>query len=138
MLITFEDSDKYKPEKVLERISDISIYEYYMNERIKPGDLYKCCFHTDKVPSLGFKRMQSDMLIYNCFSCGAKGGVFDFVSKVRNISYKEAVHEIVDSFESNKTTQFKRPSQVEDVFYDVKKIIIRPYSKPFNSVDVKY
>jgi hypothetical protein len=46
-----------------------------------------CPFHGDKSPSLGIKNNR-----YNCFACGAKGSVIDFVMKMDGISFKEAVN----------------------------------------------
>lgn len=135
MIINFDDVNKYNADKVLERISDQSIYEYYLNHPIKSGELYRCCFHDDRDPSLGFKRMSSGTLIYNCFGCGAKGNVFNFVSNLKNISFKEAVKDVVDNLDNK---NYKIVSTPDKIYYDTSKTIIRPIKRSFNLIDYNY
>lgn len=83
-MIDFSKSIKLSGEEILERVTQKDIYENYLNSSIKEEKLYKCCFHEDNTPSLGFKTMESGMMIYNCFACGAKGGVFKFVGDLHH------------------------------------------------------
>ena len=59
----------------------------------KQGREYKavCPFHDDHDPSL---RINEDLQIFKCFSCGAGGNVFGFVQKFENVSYPEAVEKV--------------------------------------------
>jgi len=47
-----------------------------------------CPFHDDHSPSMSVSKEKQ---IYTCFSCGATGNVFTFVSEYENISFIEAV-----------------------------------------------
>lgn len=47
-----------------------------------------CPFHDDHSPSMS---LSTDKQIYKCFSCGATGNVFTFVSEYENVSFIEAV-----------------------------------------------
>ena len=47
-----------------------------------------CPFHDDHSPSMSVSREKQ---IYTCFSCGATGNVFTFVSEYEHINFYEAV-----------------------------------------------
>ncbi len=47
-----------------------------------------CPFHDDHSPSMSVSKSKQ---IYKCFSCGAGGNVFNFVSAYENVSYIEAI-----------------------------------------------
>ena len=50
-----------------------------------------CPFHQDHSPSMSVSREKQ---MYKCFSCGAAGNVFKFVSEYENISFIEAVAKV--------------------------------------------
>jgi len=50
-----------------------------------------CPFHQDHSPSMSVSKEKQ---MYKCFSCGAGGNVFKFVSDYENISYLEAVERV--------------------------------------------
>jgi len=52
-----------------------------------------CPFHDDKNPSMSVSREKQ---IYTCFSCGATGNVFKFISDYENISFIESVKKCAD------------------------------------------
>ena len=52
-----------------------------------------CPFHDDNNPSMSVSKEKQ---IYKCFSCGATGNVFTFVSEYENISFIEAVKFLAD------------------------------------------
>ena len=47
-----------------------------------------CPFHDDHSPSMS---VSTDKQIYRCFSCGASGNVFNFVSDYEHIDFYDAV-----------------------------------------------
>lgn len=69
-----------------------------------------CPFHEDHSPSMSVSREKG---IYKCFSCGATGNVFKFVSDYENISFVEAVKKVAEKigkplngvYEIKKTTK---------------------------------
>lgn len=52
-----------------------------------------CPFHADHSPSMSVSKEKG---IYKCFSCGATGNVFKFVSDYENISFVEAVERVAE------------------------------------------
>lgn len=52
-----------------------------------------CPFHDDHAPSMS---VSSEKGIFKCFSCGATGNVFKFVSDFENISFAEAVQKVAE------------------------------------------
>ena len=52
-----------------------------------------CPFHDDHSPSMSVSREKQ---IYTCFSCGATGNIFKFISDYENISFIEAVKKCAD------------------------------------------
>ena len=58
---------------------------------VKKGKNYfgVCPFHDDHSPSMS---VSEEKQIYTCFSCGASGNVFTFVSEYEHISFIDAVY----------------------------------------------
>lgn len=137
MKIRFESKNKYNPTDVLLRLSEETIYSYYLDQNINGHDAFKCCFHEDKTPSLRFKRMHSGKLIYNCFGCGNKGDIFTFVSNLHKIPYQEAVKLIVDTFEGEKSDIIKYKPKVIETYKD-SDTKIHPFFKHFDFEDIVY
>lgn len=52
-----------------------------------------CPFHDDHSPSMSVSKEKQ---IYTCFSCGATGNVFKFLSDYENISFIESVKKVAD------------------------------------------
>lgn len=52
-----------------------------------------CPFHDDHDPSM---RVSPQKQIYKCFVCGEGGNVFNFISKIENISFSEAVQKAAE------------------------------------------
>ena len=77
-----------------------------------------CPFHDDHSPSMSVSKEKQ---IYTCFSCGATGNVFTFVSEYENISFYEAVKLIGTKIGYNlgniKTKQNKEDNSLE--IYDL-------------------
>ena len=70
--------------------SDIlSVASQYVSFVRKGGRYWACCpFHSEKTPSFTVDPAKG---FYHCFGCGAGGNVFNFISKLENISYFDAV-----------------------------------------------
>lgn len=47
-----------------------------------------CPFHKEKTPSF---RINTCFQFYHCYGCGISGDVFDFVMKIKNVDFLEAV-----------------------------------------------
>lgn len=71
-----------------------------------------CPFHDDHSPSMS---VSPDKQIYTCFSCGATGNVFTFVSEYEHISFIEAVKLLGNKLGYNLTTHEKVNTNSEDL-----------------------
>ncbi len=66
--------------------------------RLQPaGKNYKglCPFHQEKTPSF---TVSKDRQYFHCFGCGEKGNAFQFLQKIKNISFPEAVKALADRY----------------------------------------
>lgn len=70
---------------------------------------YICCpFHREKTPSM---KIYPGAGGFHCFGCGAGGSVIDFVMRLFNLSYSQAVVRLSSDFRLGLTTQ--RPTRQE-------------------------
>ena len=79
-------------DEVKNRCDIVSVISQYINLK-SSGSNYSglCPFHNEKTGSFHVNQKKQ---IYKCFSCGAGGNVFKFVSDYENISYIEAVSKV--------------------------------------------
>lgn len=61
----------------------------YINKNIK------CPFHKDKTPSFN---VDFNKQVFHCFGCGAGGDIFNFVMKMQNINFHNAVNFVIETF----------------------------------------
>ena len=47
-----------------------------------------CPFHSERTPSFHVSAQKG---VYHCFSCGAKGDIFEFVMKMQNLEFREVL-----------------------------------------------
>jgi DNA primase len=87
-------------EDVLTRIqaavSLADVVRRYTEEVEEKGDgeyMCRCLFHKDHRPSMS---VNADKGVYHCFSCGASGNLFKFVSEMEGLSFPEAVAFLAD------------------------------------------
>lgn len=59
----------------------------------------RCPFHKEKTASM---KIYQDS--YYCFGCGAYGDIFDFVSEMEDITFREAFFELGGTYEQKKET----------------------------------
>lgn len=73
------------------------ISQYVVLKRSGRSYFGLCPFHNEKSPSFS---VSPDKQIFHCFGCGVGGDVFRFVSKIENISFREAVETLADRVRS--------------------------------------
>ena len=66
----------------------------------------RCPFHKEKTASM---KIYKDS--YYCFGCGAHGDIFDFVSAMDNLSFREAFLELGGTYKHKKETFSDRMSR---------------------------
>ena len=81
-------------EQILKSANIIDIISSYIPLTQKGKNYFGVCpFHEDHSPSMS---VSEEKQIYKCFSCGAAGNVFTFVSEYENVKFLEAVKIVAD------------------------------------------
>lgn len=76
-------------EKIRKKANIVDIISSYLPLTLKGKNYFGVCpFHEDHSPSMS---VSEEKQIYKCFSCGASGNVFTFVSEYENVKFLEAV-----------------------------------------------
>ena len=76
-------------EKVRERSDIVSVVSRYVQLNLKGGKYWACCpFHNEKTASFS---VTPDKGLFYCFGCHEGGNVFNFIAKIENLSYFDAV-----------------------------------------------
>ena len=76
-------------ERVRGAIDIVELVSQYLQLK-RSGASYKACcpFHDEKTPSFHVSPARQ---MYNCFGCGERGGVFDFVMAMERVEFKDAL-----------------------------------------------
>lgn len=90
-----------------------------------------CPFHNDTNPSMSVSREKQ---IYKCFSCGASGNIFTFVSEYENISFKEALHFLAEKV-GYKLDNIKIQSKpnINEKYYEMYDLTAKFYQNNINT-----
>ena len=127
-LIYMRISDKSIKE-VLLRADILSVVSNYV--RLKPvGRNYValCPFHKEKTPSFTISPQKQ---LYHCFGCGAGGTVVDFLMKIENYSFPEAIDSLAKLFgiklEYEGKSSFEQDEEIEK-FYEYSLIALRYFN----------
>ena len=90
-----------------------------------------CPFHNDTNPSMSVSREKQ---IYKCFSCGASGNVFTFISEYENISFREALLFLSEKA-GYKLENFKSKEviNINQKFYDIYELTTKFFQNNINS-----
>lgn len=85
MARTWVDFKKVKELATVERVAQ----RYQLSLKPEKGNelVGRCPFHEEKKASF---RMNRDKRAFNCFGCGAKGNMLDFIARTENVSIKDA------------------------------------------------
>ena len=92
----------------------VDVVSKYVN-LTKAGKNYfgVCPFHDDHSPSMS---VSPEKQIYTCFSCGATGNVFTFVSDFEKISFSDAVTLLGEKLGMNISSQKIKTTKKDDYF----------------------
>lgn len=82
-------------EQIKQRIDLVELVRQYVPHLKKSGKTWKACcpFHKEKTPSF---TVSSEKALYYCFGCQEGGDIFDFLMKMENLSFNEAVQKLAD------------------------------------------
>ena len=111
----------YKQEDIDKLLDNLRIEEVVGEfiELKKVGSSYKglCPFHADTNPSFS---VTPEKKICKCFVCGSGGNSINFYSKIKNISYTEAIRELAKKYRINiKEYNSTNPNENYEKFYNI-------------------
>lgn len=120
-------------EEIKERINIEEIVSSYL-ELKKAGANYKapCPFHTEKSPSF---MVSTEKQIFKCFGCGAGGDVFEFLMKIENLTFPEALQILADKAGvqlqkiKKSPTEYKKELDEKTVLFKINKISAQVFHK---------
>ena len=84
-------------QQVHDRADIVDVVSRYVSDLKRKGANYMACcpFHNEKTPSFLVSPSRNT---YHCFSCGVHGDAIDFVMRLENKSYPEAIEELAKMF----------------------------------------
>ena len=82
-------------EKIKDSIDILELIKEYVPAVKRAGRTYKACcpFHQEKTPSF---TVSPDKGFFYCFGCQAGGDVFEFLMRIENLSFNEAVRRLAE------------------------------------------
>lgn len=110
----------YKQEDIDKLLDNLKIEEVVGEfiELKKVGSSYKglCPFHADTNPSFS---VNPEKKICKCFVCGSGGNAINFYSKIKNISYTEAIRELAKKYKINIKEYNTSTNENYEKFYQI-------------------
>ena len=110
----------YKQEDIDKLLDHLKIEEVVGEfiELKKVGSSYKglCPFHADTNPSFS---VNPEKKICKCFVCGSGGNAINFYSKIKNISYTEAIRELAKKYKINIKEYNTSTNENYEKFYQI-------------------
>ena len=103
----------YYPDELIEEVRTrndiVDVISDYVRLQKKGSSYFGLCpFHNEKSPSFSVSRQKQ---MYYCFGCGAHGDIFDFVSQMEDITFREAFFNLGGTYEQKKETFGERMSR---------------------------
>lgn len=106
---------------ILDNIDIVDLVSEYVNLE-KRGQNYKglCPFHNEKTPSF---TVSPEKQIAHCFGCGNGGNIFQFLSKIENITYNQAIVKLGNRLglnledSSNKKEIYDLNNEIDLIYY---------------------
>ncbi len=120
-------------ENIQKNVNIVDIISSYIPLTQKGKNYFGVCpFHEDHSPSMS---VSEEKQIYKCFSCGAAGNVFTFVSDYENVSFIEAVKIVAEKSGLNFIGEIKSKKQVKSqkVEYEIMSLALKYYQNNLNT-----
>lgn len=121
----------------LNRVIDIvDVISPYVKLRPASGSLKGLCpFHKEKTPSFDVSPTKQ---LYHCFGCGAGGGAVDFIMKMENLDYVDALKFLADKYnvvlreeKTARSNEQMRQHELRKRIYEINRIAARYYYDTF-------
>lgn len=119
-------------ERIRKSANIIDIISSYIPLTQKGKNYFGVCpFHEDHSPSMS---VSEEKQIYKCFSCGAAGNVFTFVSEYENVKFLEAVKIVADKcgIPFSGVIQKEKPKKFTQE-YEIMNLALKFYQNNLNS-----
>lgn len=130
------DSNSNQIEEIKNKIDIVSIVGKYVKLR-QAGKNYSglCPFHNEKTPSF---IVSPDLQRYKCFGCGETGDIYNFIQKVENIDFPEALERLAKEagVEIKKTETSYKYKTLEEINYNATKYYYKELKN--NKIAQKY
>ena len=86
------DENRVQIEEIRNRLDIVDqISKYLELKQAGKNFVGLCPFHTEKTPSF---TVSQELQRYKCFGCGETGDIFDFIQKIENIDFPEALEKL--------------------------------------------
>lgn len=119
-------------ENIRNRTNIVDVISSYIPLNQKGKNFFGVCpFHNDHSPSMS---VSSEKQIYKCFSCGASGNVFTFVSEYEGISFYEAVKQLANKVGIEIDINSKSVSKNEE-YYEIMNLANKFYQNNLMTKD---
>jgi len=103
------------------------ISQYVILKRSGRNFLGLCPFHKEKTPSFS---VSPDKQIFHCFGCGVGGDAINFICKIENVNYREAIQILAEkagiTLPADNTQETKRDILRQKV-YEINEIVANFY-----------
>lgn len=120
---------------ILENTTEYDIYRYYIGETFQLGRIMHSPLREDKNASFGIYKGRNN-LMYKDLATGSTGNCIQFVAELKQISYREAVVDILSNLNNKLKISTHGISIKED--YENTKTIISIKKKNFTETDDLY
>ena len=123
-------NDEYESfkEQVRAQADIVKVVSEYVNLKRKGGRYWGCCpFHGEKTPSFSITQEKN---LFHCFGCHAGGDVFNFIMRIENVTFPEAVKLLANKFgipipESHKTEKEILREKTSKQIFDLNALAVK-------------
>ena len=123
--------------KVNNDILDI-ISQYVILKRSGRNFLGLCPFHKEKTPSFS---VSPDKQIFHCFGCGMGGDVINFICKIENVNYREAIEILAEkagiTLPASDNNQDSKKEMLRQKVFEINEIVAEFYHQNLYSPRAK-
>ena len=115
-------------EQVRAQADIVKVVSEYVALKKKGGRYWVCCpFHGEKTPSFTVTPGKN---LFHCFGCHVGGDVFNFVMKIENVSFSEAIKFLANKYgipipEKEKTEQEIQREKASKQIYDANALAVK-------------
>lgn len=135
-ILNGNDKYDYSIDEILHYVSDMSIYRFYIGDRIRLNRPMRSPLRHDKNPSWSLYVSKSNRVMWKDFATGDSGDIVKLVRLLYNLTYTEALKNIWDSLIAHKSIQ--RTNKIITNGYKHIKKEIKVQRKYFTKTDDDY